>query len=212
MPAQASAQLMTDERVWVGLTLQERSGTSSAWRWQVETQLRTRDGVDEVDLFAVRPIVGYDLTRKSSIWLGYAETPTFPASGGVRQEHRLYQQYVWASRVHAGNLSVRGRIEERAIENNSGLAWRIRGLIRYTRPLTAGSQTSLVFFDEVTAHLRQTTLTVKGFDQHRIFAGISQAFSATVRLETGYLNRLINGHTLPDRMDHVLSATVTLAF
>ena len=55
-------------------------------------------------------------------------------------------------------------------------------------------------------------MTGKGFDQHRVFAGISRAFSATVRLEAGYLNQLINGHTLPDRMNHVVTATVTLAF
>jgi hypothetical protein len=212
MPAPASAQVVTDERVWVGITLQERSGTSSPWRWQVETQVRTRDWFGAVDLFAVRPLLGYDLTAKSSVWLGYAETPTFPVTGGVRQEHRLYQQYIWTSRTAGGNLSLRGRIEERAIESDSAMAFRVRGQVRYTRPFKPGSHTSLVFYDEVSAHLRQTRITSKGFDQNRGFAGLSQAIGTLTRVEAGYINQLINGHGLPDRMNHIVTATVTLAF
>ena len=203
---------MTDERVWVGITLQERSGTSSPWRWQVETQVSMRDSVSEVDNFVVRSLIGYDLTSKSSVWLGYAETPTFPVTGGVRQEHRLYQHYIWASRMFGGNLSLRGRIEQRWIENNSALAWRIRGQFRYSRPVKVGSHTSLVFYDEVSAHLRQTTFAGKGFDQHRVFAGLSQALGTLTRVEAGYINQFINGHRLPDRMNHIIAATVTLAF
>ena len=188
------------------------SGTSSPWRWQVETQLRMRDWVSDVDNFVMRSLVGFDLTSKSSVWLGYAETPTFPVTGGVRQEHRLYQHYIWASRMCGGNLSLRGRIEERWIENNSGLAWRIRGQLRYTRPVKVESHTSLVFYDEVSAHLRRTTFTGKGFDQNRAFAGLSRAMGAATRIEAGYINQYINGHQLPDRMNHIITATVTLAF
>ena len=203
---------MTDERVWVGVTLQERTGTASPWRWQVETQLRMRNWVGAVDLFAVRSLVGYDLTSKSSVWLGYAETPTFPVTGGVRQEHRLYQQYLWTSRVAGGTLSLRGRFEQRAIETNSAMAFRIRGQVRYTRPFKAGSHTSLVVYDEVTAHLRQTSITGKGFDQHRVFGGLIQAMGTMTRIEAGYINQYINGHGQSARMNHIVTTTVTLAF
>ena len=92
------------------------------------------------------------------------------------------------------------------------MAFRVRGQIRYTRPFKPGSHTSLVFYDEASAHLRRTTFTGKGFDQNRGFAGLSQAIGTQARVEAGYVNQFINGHLLPDRMNHIITATVTLAF
>lgn len=208
----APAQTAVDGRVWVGVTLQERSGTTSPWRWSVETQLRTRDGLDAVDVFTVRPSIGYDLTRRSSVWLGYAESPSFPAAGGVRQEHRLFEQYVWSGAAAGGTLSSRSRLEQRRIETDSALAWRLREQVRFARPVGNGSRTSLVVWDEFTAHLRTTTLTTRGMDQNRVFAGLSRSLPTTARVEAGYLNQFIKGHGSPNRMNHILLATLALTY
>jgi len=58
------AQTITDGRVWWNVTVQERAGTKSPWRWYMETQGRHRDGTSDVDQMLLRPAVGYDLTSR----------------------------------------------------------------------------------------------------------------------------------------------------
>ncbi len=208
----AAAQTIVDERVWLGLSIQERSGTARPWRWAVETQLRTRDGVDTVDVFTVRPSIGYDLTSRSSIWLGYVASSMFPDIGGVRQEHRLVQQYTWIAPASRGTLSSRVRLEERFIEGDGPAAWRVRELVRYVRPVSSGSRTSWVAWDELLVHLRTTTHTTRGVDQNRVFLGLSRSFGSSMRIEAGYLNQFINGHEIQNRMNHILSVSLALTY
>src|SRR5690242_18431985 len=79
----ATAQTISDGRVWWNVTVQERAGTASPWRWYMETQGRHRDGASDVDQMLIRPAVGYDLTNRSSVWAGYGYTPGYPATGGA---------------------------------------------------------------------------------------------------------------------------------
>ena len=206
----AASQTLVDERAWLGFSVQERSGTDSPWRWAMESQLRTRNGVDDIDVFTIRPLVGYDLTRRSSVWLGYTSSSTFQAGGGIRLEHRLVEQYTWAGPAIGGNLQSRFRLEQRFIEGDSAAAWRARESIRYTRPFSSGSRTSLVVWDELLVHLRSTTMTTQGIDQNRAFAGISLPVARNIRFETGYLNQFTNGHRLPNRMNHIFQLTLSL--
>jgi hypothetical protein len=81
----AAAQVITDGRLWTNLGVQERQGTDSPWRWAGEFVLRTRDGVDELDVVVGRGMLGYDLTVRSSAWTGFAVVPSFPALKGGMQ-------------------------------------------------------------------------------------------------------------------------------
>jgi len=195
-PALAGAQTVTDERVWLGLILQERSGTESPWRWTMESLLRTRDGTSTLDVVSVRPVIGYDLTNRSSLWAGYAWSPSFPASGGTAIEQRLFQQFIWSGRVWRHTLTSRTRLEQRFIEGNSGVLVRFRQQVRVTRPLS-GTRMSLTIYDEFFIHLNSTRRASRGIDQNRIFGGIGVAFSPTARLEAGYLNQFSPGHGGP---------------
>jgi len=49
-----------------------------------------RDGIDALDQLLVRPAAGYDLTTRSSVWIGYGYTPGFPVSDGVLSENRAW--------------------------------------------------------------------------------------------------------------------------
>jgi len=203
---------VTDGRVWAGLVLQERSGTTSPWRWIVDVPVRTRDGVDAVDLTGVRPAIGYDLSSRSSVWAGYAIVGSFPASGGTIVEHRVFQQLLWA-RPLAGTLaSLRTRLEQRSIEGNSGLSWRVRQQLRVSRPVQRGSRVFLVGWDEVFFHLNTTDRYTKGLDQNRFFAGLGRSLSGAVRFEVGYANQYSRSRSGPNRMNHVLSAVLGAAF
>src|SRR6185503_561056 len=46
---EARAQTVPDERVWFVLTLQEAGSADSHWRWNLETIIRSREGVSDLD-------------------------------------------------------------------------------------------------------------------------------------------------------------------
>jgi hypothetical protein len=209
--APAWGQTVSDERVWVAFTAQGRMGAASPWRWTIESLIRTRDVVDAVDVFVARAIAGYDLTPRSSVWAGYANSSSFPAGSSAQTEHRFFQQYLWSGRAGTGALALRTRFEERLLEGNSGVVFRVRQQVRYSRPIAAGSRFTLVGWDEILVHANTTTRSARGLDQNRAFAGIGRAFTRT-RLEVGYLNQYIRAVTPPNRRNHFLFGGVNVAF
>jgi uncharacterized protein DUF2490 len=210
-PAPVSAQTIKDGRTWWNVTLQEKTATTSPWFWYIEVQARTRDGLDALDQLLVRPAVGYDLTIRSSLWIGYGYTPVFPASGGVRTENRAWQQYLWNRPFARAQLASRSRLEERAIEGNDALALRFRQQVRVTRPLSFG-RVSAVLSDEIFVHLNSTTNTASGLDQNRLFGGVGVTLNPTTRVEVGYINQYINSLSGPNRSHHILSSVLNVAF
>jgi hypothetical protein len=211
-PAPASAQVITDERVWANLSLQERQGTESPWRWSGEFAVRTREGVDEVDVVIMRGLVGYDLTARSSISVGFGLIPSFPVAGGTLLEKRLFEQYLWSGQSLGGSLASRTRLEQRWAEGNSGLVWRLRHQVRYSRPITPRSRYSLVGWDEIFFHANRTVRYVRGFEQNRVFGGISRTLTDRVRIEIGYLNQFSRSVIGPNRLNHILSVGTVLVF
>lgn len=218
VPVATSAQTISDERVWLNVTFQERAGTESPWRWYMEVQGRTRDGVGEVDQFIARPAVGYDLTSRSSIWAGHGYTPSYlangtAATGDVLTENRAWQQYLWAGPGLGSTLQWRTRLEQRAIEDNDGLAWRFRQFWRLTRQIHPGlGGLTFVVWDEVFVHLNDTTRTTSGFDQNRVFVGAGVGAWQGARVEVGYVNQAVHVAGGSDRRNHVLLAFLNATY
>lgn len=218
VPVQAGAQTITDGRVWWNVTVQERARTESPWRWYFELQGRHRDGVSDIDQLLVRPAVGYDLTSRSSLWAGYGYTPSYLANGtaltgDVLTENRAWQQYLWVGPGLGSTLQWRSRLEERAIEENDRLAWRFRQFWRLTRQLHPGlGGLTFVAWDEVFVHLNDTTRTVSGFDQNRVFVGLGVGPWQGARFEVGYVNQAVNGGRGADRRNHVLLAFLNATY
>jgi Protein of unknown function (DUF2490) len=208
-PAPVAAQAIADGRTWWNATVQERAGTSSPWRWSFDVQARTRDGVEALDQLVVRPAVGFDLTNRSSVWLGYAYAAGFPPSGDVLHEHRAWQQYSWNRPVAGSQMTLRTRLEERAIEGDSGLAWRLRQQVRWSRPLPV-ARFSAIAWDEVFMHLNSTARTSSGPDQNRFFGGLGISLNPTARVEVGYLHQYANSLSGANRSNHVLSAVLNV--
>jgi Protein of unknown function (DUF2490) len=206
------AQVITDERLWANVSVQERSGTESPWRWAGEFVLRTRDGVDELDVLVGRGIIGYDLTDRSSGWVGFAVIPSFPVPGGAVVEKRLFQQYLWSGRGLGGTVTLRTRFEQRWIEGNTGLAWRVRQQVRFSRAFAPRSRFSWVGTEEIHFHANDTARYDRGFDQNRVFGGISRMVKENVRVEIGYLNQYSHSVTGSNRLNHILSVGTTMMF
>lgn len=208
--ALANAQTIHDGRIWVNFTAQGPLAKKSSWRWYVDSYERNRESGRTPDQFVVRPGVGYALTKQSSVWAGYAYTANF-TSGGRIDENRIWQQYVWSGPAKTGTLSSRTRLEQRFIEGAGGMAWRIREQLKFARPLSSRSRLSSLVSFEIMFHLNSTARAQRGFDQSRAFAGLSISVNRTAHVEVGYLNQF-NRSQGPDRMHHILSGVLGLAF
>ncbi len=210
----ASAQTVTDHRVWFVMPMTGRIGSaSSPWRWTFETILRSREGVDDLDSFTVRPIITFDLTPRTSVGGGYMRATAFLASGGSITENRVFGQFAWSSPLSGGTIALRTRMEGRFVEGNSGPAARLRQQVRFSRPIRSSSRVALVGYDEILIHLNSTTRAASGIEQNRAFVGVSGAITSAVRVEVGYLNQFFPGHRgTADRMNHVLMTTMGIAF
>jgi len=209
----ARAQTLTDERVWFTLTLQEPGNPGSRWRWNFETYFRSREGVDELDSMGLRPTLIYAVTPHSSVGGGYTLVPSFPVTGGTLIEHRVYGQYGWSAAAAGGTLALRTRMEARFLENNSGTAGRLRQQVRFTHAFRKGSRVSWSAYDEVLIAMNDTARTPRGLDSNRLYGGVAIAMPHALRIDLGYLNQFLPGHrSALDRMNHILSSTLTVSF
>jgi hypothetical protein len=211
--ADASAQTVTDERVWFTMTFQEPGNAGSPWRWTFETYFRGRDGVDELDSMGLRPTLIYAVTPHSAVGGGYAFVPLFPVSGGTLIENRVYGQFGWSIAAAGGTLALRTRMEVRFVESNSGPAGRFRQQVRFTHAFRKGSRLSWSAYDEIFVHTNSTTRAARGIDSNRIFGGVAMALPHELKVDLGYINQFSPGHRgAPDRMYHILSSALTKSF
>lgn len=214
--AEAAAQTappptVQDGRLWFVGTVQDRFAKDSKWRWSIENIVRSREGVSELDVYALRGTVQYALTSRSSIGGGYAYAPSYPPSGGATTENRWFQQFAWSGAVGGGTLATRSRVEQRFIEGNSGVLGRFRQQVRFSKALHQGGKISYIGYDELFVHLNNTTRSPRGVDQNRIFGGLGFALSPKIRVEAGYLNQFSPGHGKAAKMNHVLSTSLAIS-
>lgn len=165
------------------------------WRAFLEAQPRigARPDADGVGMraFLGRGAVGYDVGAGWSLWQGYGWTPTFQP---YRVEHRAFQQALYDRRVGPFETSNRTRIEQRWIEGVHGVALRARHQVRIAYPLPRRPDWSLVVADEPFVNLNSATDgPVSGFEQNRLYAGISRKLGRHLRVEIDYLNQVVNG-------------------
>lgn len=211
--ATAHAQTVTDERVWFTLSLQKSGTPASPWGASVDTIVRSRDGLNALDIVSLRPTVLYTVSSRTTVGAGYGFSPSFPAAGGTTIEHRVYGHYGWANAAAGGTLSLRTRIESRFFEGNSGPIGRLRQQVRFSRAFRKGSRLSFQMYDEILVNLNDTTRAAKGVDQNRAYGGFSFNAARRARVELGYLNQFSPGHRgAPDRMNHILSSAVIVSF
>jgi hypothetical protein len=216
------ARAQEDFRIWENVTTVAKLGgldpSLDKWRLWLESQGRFRDDGRIPDQALGRAGVGYALSDKVSLWLGYGHFATFRETAGAQHENRIWQQALLTEKTPLGDFSARTRLEQRFIQEVERVEWRARQLVRLSHPLGEGSPFSLIVWNEVFVRLNSTTPTARfGFDQNRGFVGLGYTFSEKARVEIGYMNQLILARTASresqrfDRwMNHTLSISLYL--
>lgn len=198
---QANAEIVENHlQNWEVLTL--RTPISPDRKLQLYMEVQPRVG-DNSQMLLVRPALGYQITKRLSLWQGYAWAPVLQPM--FRNENRIFQQALYETKFKKLSISNRTRLEERWIENTDGTAVRARNAIRLSYPLSRSGKWAIVTSDELFVNFNSVENgPVAGFDQNRVFAGISRKLHEHVTMEFGYLNQLINRHSMSNRMNHVL--------
>jgi hypothetical protein len=181
-----------DTQAWSSLVVQPTPAEGEKLLLSFDAHARWRDDASELGVTILRPALGWRLNPSVDLWAGYAHVMLDTGSADIT-EHRLWQQVTFkAGEVFGGQLSSRTRLEQRERENADGTGYRLRQLVRWSRPID-DTPLSIVATNEVFAAFNDTDWGQRsGFDQNRAFIGLGVRLSGTARLEAGYLNNLID--------------------
>ena len=169
---------------------------------------RFRDDAGDLGVSIIRPGIGYRLTDRLNLWLGYARV-TSHLEGPNVGEDRIWQQATFpVARFLGGTLSARTRIEQRFRNTGSDTGHRYRQFLRWSHRFD-GRDISLVLWDEVFVGLNDTDWgQTDGFDQNRFFIGPAFHIADKVRFEIGYLNNHVGRGPLESQTNHNLSVAL----
>lgn len=209
----AAADTIEDNRAWAML-VGEGQLIPGKLRWYLEGQARFKDDWQRFDQGFVRPALNWQVSERSSLWLGYLYADTKTANGHS-YEDRLWQQYQYVSSKDAGNTWLfRSRLEQRFHDTDDKTAHRFRQLIRRSLPTSFSPALSYLLWDEVLINLNDTNWAGdQGFAQNRLFAGVLYKASASSRLELGYLHQYVDGSRgAANQANHTLSTSLFLQF
>ncbi len=208
----AIADTLEDGRIWLNINAQGALPVENL-NWYAEIQPRWRQEGEHLDSLMLRPAIFYKLSKQSSLWLGYAKVINHPSGAATRDENRFWQQFTYNfSALDQVSFQSRTRIEERDLESAQDQGYRLRQMLRASKPLSFNPAVAWVVWDEFFLNLNNTDWGARsGTDQNRLFLGTSWTINPQLKLEIGYLNQYTNTTTI-DRVNHILSTTIGLSF
>lgn len=213
LTASPAAALETEHEDWFQVTA--TGHIHGRWLGFLELQPRFGENPqsDEWDIraFIARGALGWEVKKGWTLWMGYGYTPTYDPD---RDEHRVFQQSQVDWKLGPFNASYRTRLEERMLEHESEASIRLRNQMRLLYPLPRFPTWSLVAADELFLDLNGVKKgSESGFDQNRLFLGVSHQWNKHVRLELDYLNQMVQrDRGSEDVMRHSLFLQVALGW
>lgn len=176
-----------------------------------EYQWRRNDVVTEWQQSLLRVGLNYNLNPRVLLRVGYAWIETFPygevsinALGRDFTEHRTFQMVQLSQKEGKIDISHRFMLEQRFVgrysseseskEDEFPLLHRMRYMFRMQIPLKANVKKDnfpyLALYDEIFIGFGRN-VTANIFDQNRFGILVGYRFNQRVRIETGYLNQII---------------------
>lgn len=181
----ATAQPDGDRHLWVQAVAVLR--VSEHWRVHLEEQPRWFDDVSAPFQNVFRTAVGRQMGPRLSIWAGHGWVAK-PPGPGVKHEQRTWQQVLVTPPAARGwTTSLRWRQEQRWQRDWDGTSHRIRLMARAAHSI-GSSRWLAVGWDEAMVTLSATGEgPPKGFDQNRLFGGVSRRVSPHAAVDAGYM-------------------------
>lgn len=160
-----------------------------------------------------RAAVGYSLSERATIWLGYTFLPTQNIGKPYIAQQDLWPGFRYVLPTDIGTFSFRTLWESNFLRGDQ-VRQRPRQMIRFMRPFDFEPRLNLVLWDEVFVRVNSTPWGGEsGFDQNRAFAGLGWTFSPTFRTELGYLNQYIDDAKHENEtMHHLIMGSLFINF
>lgn len=161
--------------------------------------IRRNNFISDPSFYFARVGPNFWIRDNMSASAGYAHLWLAPQQEGLStwsNEHRIYQQFLWSTRMGRVSMLQRIRNEQRwqqKISNDERTGdWRFtnrfRYLLSFTIPLSdKPKKPSLVLADEILLQAGKEVV-YNPFDQNRIFLGIRQTLSHGFSYDFGYMN------------------------
>lgn len=216
LPSPVRANASEGGGLWTSLVTQGSFGfirpELARLRGWFDLQGRFRSSGESFEALLIRPGLGFALTDRIHVFVGYGWVETDPPGRKPFDEHRPWYQLTWNLPVEGFTLQSRTRLEQRIIDEQTG--WRLREFVKTTVPWPAESRLFLSVFDELFFDLDDTDFGQRaGLRQNRAFAGLGWHLDERRRLsfEGGYMNQWID-RRVEDRVVHILSLNLFYNF
>jgi hypothetical protein len=152
----------------------------------------------------VRAAVGYSLSDRATIWVGYNFVPTQLAGKPYFAQQDVFPAFRYLLPTEFGAFMFRTMVDINFIRGDD-VRYKPRQLIRFLHPFAFEERLSLVVWDEVFVRLNSTEWGgPAGFDQNRAFVGFGWSFSPELRAELGYMNQYVEDRDLLNETDNNL--------
>lgn len=152
----------------------------------------------------VRAAVGYSLSDRATIWVGYNFVPTQLAGKPYFAQQDVFPAFRYLLPTEFGAFMFRTMVDINFIRGDD-VRYKPRQLIRFLHPFAFEERLSLVIWDEVFVRLNSTEWGgPAGFDQNRAFVGFGWSFSPELRAELGYMNQYVEDRDLLNETDNNL--------
>ena len=184
-------------------------------KWRVQEELVERFSDNRNGLYEIESntLLGYKLSKSTTLWAGYTHDPQYSAGNFTVMEHRVREQITFdnVAKLGPGKLSFRLRGEERWRTNIDGTGWRLRPYVKYAVPLGKGSKTNLVLSSEPFINLSTTAFQKQsGLDRMRNLIAINTPLSKRFTAEFGFMNQHIFVRGGPDESDNIAWLSLSL--
>ncbi|MGR8981117.1 MAG: DUF2490 domain-containing protein [Gammaproteobacteria bacterium] len=216
MPARCDS-LKEDGGIWFSNTFQTDFGKSPYLAF-LELAPRTKNDNTEFRQIIVRPLLGYKLTQKLQIWLGY----TWQGEYNEETEFELatndiMEQLQWIDDLTPQlNFQYRFRLEQRFFAGeDTGHRMRHRFRFVYSLP---DSKAYLIAIDELFVYFnsinrgRLASSVQSGINQNRSYVGIGYKLTPYLNVDTGYQLQYVNNFGAPDEANHLWFTNINVNF
>lgn len=205
--------LTENEKLWLGVNLQQVHGQDNQWLSFLFAQIRLINESHPLQTGLVEGAIGYRMFKQGSIWLGYRWSGHDP-SNGFSQENRLFQQVTLEARLEEDHRIIsRLRLEEIERSTSNQIALKLRERLALEIGNKILGSTKPYFYDEIFLQLNHTNFTSnKLITENRLFLGFNIYTPKKSWWEVGYINQyqMRTPFNTANSMSHVASITYNL--
>lgn len=180
---------------------------------QVDLQHRMTNNASRLGLFQLSPSIGYKVSKKATVFLGYMYVHTDPMDRPATDENRIYQHVIYqVGKIGDVSITARTRLEERTVVGHEDLSVRFRQQLRVQMPLGDKDDAKLVAWTEAFYNLNDADWGPRaGFDRWRNLIGVDIPISQGFMVEPAYLDQIVF-RAGQDRHDQIANVTLSYHF